>query len=98
MTTQKTPTTHKPRLVKGLSDLKGILAEDQARGEFYIMLGGGLKSSKVVKHFPGDPDELWYVYHSIDGSDQVFATDEAMLSGTKIGEALEKNALMWYGW
>jgi hypothetical protein len=84
--------TSKPRVVKDLDDLKKI-CQKHGTQDFFIMLNGGLKSSKYISY----EDPGWWIRNQIDGSEQTFKTDGGMLKRTLIGEALEKNALCWYG-
>ena len=95
--------------IKDLDRLKELCLEEPC--EAYISLNGNARSSKVFQHFPdgfeADDDEEyvedgttmrieWEILHEIDDSSEGFENDEAMLTGTHVGEALKKKALYAY--
>ena len=63
---------------------------EQNKNEFFILLNGGLRSSKTI-YFDG---RLFDIIHEVDFSDSTMSIEE--LSDSFIGEALQKGALYCY--
>jgi hypothetical protein len=57
--------------------------------ECFILLNGGLRSSKHV-YYDG---ETWFVYNEIDDTEQELPGERGLANGTNIVEALGKGAL-----
>ena len=76
--------------IKTIAQLKE-LAEDGL--ECFILLNGGLRSSKYIRYHPDD--NSFYVLHYIDGSEQELTQSQLLDSEyTNIAEAMEKGALI----
>lgn len=73
--------------VKDLTHLQTLC---QDTSDFFIVLRGGLRSSKNI-YFDG---EVFEVIHEIDWSEETITAEE--LPTHRIGEALEKGALYAY--
>ena len=86
MVKQKT----KDKRIRTIEQLKE-LAKDGL--ECFILLNGGLRSSKHIRYYPDD--NSFYVLNLIDDSEQEL-TEAQMLDSdyTNIGEAMEKGALI----
>jgi len=80
----------KDRRIKTIARLKE-LAENGL--ECFILLNGGLRSSKHISY---DPDrKTFYVLHYIDRSDETLTESQILDSDyCNIGEAMEKGALI----
>ena len=86
MTKQKT----KDRRIRNISQLKE-LAKDGL--ECFILLNGGLRSSKYISYNPDD--NSFYVLNYIDDSEQELTESQLLNSEyTNIGQALKKGALI----
>ena len=86
MTKQKT----KDKRIRNIKQLKE-LAKDGL--ECFILLNGGLRSSKYISHHP--EDNSFYVLNYIDGSEQELTESQILDSAyTNIAEAMEKGALI----
>lgn len=88
MTKQET----KSRRIKTIEQLKEL-----ASGEYgldcFILLNGGLRSSKHIRYFPDD--NSFYVLNLIDDSEQKLTESQTLDSAyTNIGEAMKKGALI----
>ena len=81
---------NKDRRIRTIEKLKE-LAKDGL--ECFILLNGGLRSSKYISYHPDD--NSFYVLNYIDGS-ELELTEAQMLDSfyTNIGEAMEKGALI----
>jgi len=81
---------NKDRQIKTIEKLKKLAANGL---ECFILLNGGLRSSKYISY---DPDrKTFYVLHYIDGSDETLTESQILDSvRTNIGEAMEKGALI----
>jgi len=78
-------------LVKGLKDLKNLLAEGYY--EYLITLQGRLISRKNIEFNP--KNKKFYIINWIDDSEQKLTQKQLMLkSYTNIGYALKKKALL----
>ena len=81
---------NKDRRIKTIQQLKE-LAEDGL--ECFILLNGGLRSSKYIRYHPDD--NSFYVLRYIDGSEQELTQSQLLDSEyTNIAEAMEKGALI----
>jgi len=88
MTKQKT----KDRRIRNIKQLKE-LAKDENGLDCFILLNGGLRSSKHIRYYPDD--NSFYVLNLIDGSEQELTESQILDSSyTNIGEAMEKVALI----
>jgi len=79
------------RRIKTIAQLKE-LAKDGGL-ECFILLNGGLRSSKHIRYYPDD--NSFYVLNYIDDSEQELTEAQILDSSyTNIGEAMEKGALI----
>lgn len=86
MTKQKT----KDKRIRNIKQLKE-LAKDGL--ECFILLNGGLRSSKYISYHP--EDNSFYVLNYIDDSEQELTESQILDSEyTNIGEAMQKGALI----
>jgi hypothetical protein len=86
MTKQKT----KDKRIRNITQLKE-LAKDGL--DCFILLNGGLRSSKHVRYYPDD--NSFYVLNLIDDSEQELTEAQILDSSyTNIAEAMEKGALI----
>lgn len=78
--------------VKSLEHLKQILSDrDGETREFFILLNGGLRSSKLMSW---DGGNTFYVLNLIDDTEQELSEAQLMdRSYTNVGYALENGAL-----
>jgi hypothetical protein len=88
MSNQKT----KDRRIKTIEQLKNLAKGENGLGCF-ILLNGGLRSSKHIRYYPDD--NSFYVFNLIDDSEQEL-TEAQILDGgySNIGEAMKKGALI----
>ena len=86
MTNQKT----KDRRIRTIEQLKELAKNGL---ECFILLNGGLRSSKYISY---DPDgNKFYVFNYIDDSEQELTESQLLDSEySNIGEAMEKGALI----
>ena len=86
MTKQET----RDRRIKTIEQLKELAKNGL---ECFILLNGGLRSSKYIRYHPDD--NSFYVLHYIDGSEQEL-TESQLLDGeyTNIDKAMKKGALI----
>jgi hypothetical protein len=88
MSNQKT----KDRRIKTIEQLKE-LAKDENGLDCFILLNGGLRSSKHIRYYP--EDNSFFVLNLIDGSEQELTESQILDKAyTNIGEAMEKGALI----
>ena len=73
---------------------KEAMYDDKSVSEFFIMLNGGLRSSKRVTYFP-DTD-TYDVLNEIDDSYQEDLTEEQLRTETHILYAIENGAFYKY--
>jgi len=86
--TQKTK--DRQRCIRNIEQLKE-LAKDGL--DCFILLNGGLRSSKHIRYYPGD--NSFYVLNLIDDSEQELTESQILDKAyTNIGEAMEKGALI----
>jgi len=79
------------RRIKTIAQLKE-LAKDGGL-ECFILLNGGLRSSKHIRYYPDD--NSFYVLNYIDDSELELTEAQILDSSyTNIGEAMEKGALI----
>jgi hypothetical protein len=82
----------KDRRVRTIKQLKE-LAKDENGLDCFILLNGGLRSSKHIRYYPDD--NSFYVLNLIDGSEQELTESQILdKEYTNIGEAMEKGALI----
>lgn len=75
--------------VKSVNQLKTILADGETQ-DFFILLNGGLRSSKSMSF---DGDDTFYVENNIDGTEQELTAGELMDSDlTNIGKAISNGS------
>lgn len=79
-------------MIKDFDHLQDLLNENDGHLECYIILKGGLRSSKTIQ-FDG---VNYHVHNEIDDSWQDDLTKEQVLEETNIGKALEVGALYQY--
>jgi len=86
MTNQKT----KDRRIRTIRQLKKLAKNGL---ECFILLNGGLRSSKYISYHP--EENKFYVFNYIDDSEQELTESQLLDSEyTNIGQALEKGALI----
>ncbi|MFA6176309.1 MAG: hypothetical protein WC765_07000 [Phycisphaerae bacterium] len=82
----------KDRRVRTIKQLKE-LAKDENGLDCFILLNGGLRSSKHIRYYPDD--NSFYVLNLIDSSEQELTESQILdKEYTNIGEAMEKGALI----
>jgi hypothetical protein len=88
MATQET----KDKRIRNIEQLKK-LAKNENGLDCFIMLNGGLRSSKHIRYYPDD--NSFFVLNLIDDSEQEL-TESQILDGaySNIGEAMKKGALI----
>ena len=84
-------TKTKDRRIRTIAQLKELTTKGGM--ECFILLNGGLRSSKYIRYRP--EDNSFYVLNLIDDSEQEL-TESQIFDGTytNIGEAMEKGALI----
>ena len=82
---------NKDRRIRTTQQLKELTMKGGL--ECFILLNGGLRSSKFIRYRP--EDKSFYVFNYIDDSEQIL-TEGQMLDSeySNIGEAMEKGALI----
>ncbi|HML73160.1 MAG TPA: hypothetical protein PKB02_01565 [Anaerohalosphaeraceae bacterium] len=69
------------------------LAQNENGLDCYILLNGGLRSSKHIKYYPDD--NSFFVLNLIDDSEQELTESQILDSAySNIGEAMKKGALI----
>jgi len=69
------------------------LAKDENGLDCFILLNGGLRSSKHIRYWPDD--NSFYVLNLIDGSEQELTESQILdKEYSNIGEAMKKGALI----
>ena len=82
----------KDRRIKTLEQLKE-LAQRESGLDCFILLNGGLRSSKYIEYQPDD--NSFYVLNFIDGSEHELTESQILDSAfTNIGEAMKIGALI----
>ena len=87
-------TKQKPedKRIRTIQQLK-TLAADENGLDCFILLNGGLKSSKHIRYYPDD--ESFYVLNFIDDSEQELTESQILDTAyTNIGDAMTKGALI----
>jgi len=80
----------KDRRIRTIAQLKKLAEEGM---ECFILLNGGLRSSKHIRYYPDD--NSFYVLNLIDDSEQELTESQILDSAyTNIGEAMKKGALI----
>jgi len=88
MTNQET----KPIRIRTIEQLK-VLAKAENGLDCFILLNGGLRSSKYIRYQADD--NSFYVMNFIDGSEQELTERQILDSAySNIGEAMKKGALI----
>lgn len=88
MTKQQT----KDKRIRTIEQLKE-LAKNENGLDCFILLNGGLRSSKHIRYYPDD--NSFYVLNLIDDSEQELTEAHILDSSyTNIGEAMRKGALI----
>ena len=88
MTKQET----KDKRIRTIEQLKE-LAKDENGLDCFILLNGGLRSSKHIRYYPDDNN--FYVLNLIDDSEQELTESQILDSAySNIGEAMKKGALI----
>ena len=86
MTNQKT----KDRRIRTIEQLKELAKNGL---DCFILLNGGLRSSKHIKYYPDD--NSFYVFNLIDDTEQELTESQILDKAyTNIGDAMEKGALI----
>jgi hypothetical protein len=82
----------KQRHIRTIEQLKE-LAKDEDGLNCFILLNGGLRSSKHIRYYPDD--NSFYVLNLIDDSEQNLTESQILDKAyTNIGEAMKKGALI----
>jgi len=82
----------KDKRIRTIERLKE-LAMDENGLDCFILLNGGLRSSKHIRYF--SDDNIFYVLNLIDDSEQELTESQILDKAyTNIGEAMEKGALI----
>jgi hypothetical protein len=90
--------------IDNINELKEACANSDGPVEGFILLEGGVKTSKTFQHFPDGFDEEyddepmrieWEVFHWMGDNYEGFENDE-QLTAFVIGEAMSKGALFLY--
>ena len=84
-------TKTKDKRIRTIEQLKELAKDDGL--DCYILLNGGLRSSKHIRYYPDD--NSFYVFNLIDDSEQELTEVQILDSGySNIGEAMKKGALI----
>jgi len=82
----------KDKRIRTIEKLKE-LARAESGLDCYILLNGGLRSSKHIRYYPDD--NSFYVFNLIDDSEQELTEAQILdKSFSNIAEAMEKGALI----
>lgn len=82
----------KDRRIRTIQQLKE-LAKSEDGLDCFILLNGGLRSSKHIRYYPDD--ESFYVLNLIDDSEQELTEDQILDSAySNIGQAMENGCLI----
>ena len=82
----------KDKRIRTIEQLKE-LARDETGLDCYILLNGGLRSSKHIRYYP--EDNSFFVLNLIDDSEQELTESQILDSAySNIGEAIKKGALI----
>jgi len=82
----------KDKRIKTIEQLKELAKRDSDL-DCYILLNGGLRSSKCIRYYPDD--NSFYVLNLIDDSEQELTETQILDKAyTNIGEAMEKGCLI----
>jgi len=80
----------KDRRIRTVEQLKELAKNGL---DCFVLLNGGLRSSKYIRHNPDD--NSFYVLNYIDGTEQKLTESQILNSEyTNIGEAMNKGALI----
>ena len=80
----------KDRRIRTIAQLKKLAEEGM---ECFILLNGGLRSSKFISYNPDD--NSFYIFNYIDDSEQELTESQILdKSFSNIAEAMEKGALI----
>ena len=80
------------RRIKTIEQLKKLAGNDNGL-DCFILLNGGLRSSKHIRYYP--EDKSFYVLNLIDDSEQELTESQILdREYTNIGVAMEKGALI----
>ena len=81
----------KDKRIRNIEQLKK-LAKNENGLDCFILLNGGLRSSKYIRYFS---DDSFYVLNLIDDSEQELTESQILDSAySNIGEAMRKGALI----
>ena len=82
----------KDRRIRTIEQLKELAKDENGLGCF-ILLNGGLRSSKHIRYYP--EDNSFFVLNLIDDSEQELTESQILDSSySNIGEAMKKGALI----
>lgn len=81
----------KIRQCKSIEELQKLTIGHYIEG--YILLNGGLRSSKVIEWLP--EDNVWWICNFIDDSEEYTSDDE--LRNSFLGKAIKQGAFYIYG-
>ena len=80
------------RRIKTIGQLKELAKRENGL-DCFILLNGGLRSSKHIRYYPDD--NSFYVLNLIDDSEQELTESQILdKTCTNIGEAMKKGALI----
>ena len=82
----------KDRRIRTIEQIKKLAKRENGL-DCFILLNGGLRSSKHIRYFPDD--NSFYVLNLIDDSEQELTESQILdIAYTNIGEAMKKGALI----
>ena len=82
----------KDKRIRTIKQLKQLAKTDNGL-DCYILLNGGLRSSKHIRYYPDD--NSFFVLNLIDDSEQELTESQILdIAYTNIGEAMKKGALI----
>jgi hypothetical protein len=82
----------KDKRIRTIGQLKELAKADNGL-DCYILLNGGLRSSKHIRYYPND--NSFFVLNLIDDSEQELTESQILDSAySNIGEAMQKGALI----
>ena len=82
----------KDKRIRKIEQLKELAKTDNGL-DCFILLNGGLRSSKYIRYF--SDDNIFYVLNLIDDSEQELTESQILDKAySNIGEAMEKGALI----
>ena len=77
------------KFISSLEQLKSESSDVENSLECRILFGGYACSSKAITYL--EDEDIWEIFHYIDGSFVVYTSTEQMLELTSIGKAIKNN-------